>query len=88
MTDDLTATKLIKKKDRPTFLEHREVCVVDRKEVEIRGELGDQLDQGVVDDLEGAAVPARKLASLRWSKKELKQCKKSWLQNKPHKQKG
>ena len=59
--------KLVKR----TLLKHGEVGRVDREQVQIRRELGDQPDQGIVDGRVAVAVPTGELALLRGRKEEL-----------------
>ena len=58
-----------------TIFEHREVRVVHGEQMEVRRELGHQLNKGVVELLIGPTEPMGECASFGWSQKELERTK-------------
>ena len=63
--------RTIQDKKPLTSLKHGEVCRVDRQEMNVGGEPGNQLDQSIVDGLVRVAVPTRQDASLWRCQEEL-----------------
>ena len=61
------------KNGKRTLLEHGEVGGIDWEQMQVRREAGNELQEGVVDVLIGAAVPAGHDTPLGWGQEKLEQ---------------